>query len=56
MYQTGREAPVCIPLANVVGIHFSGADPASGRSWDAWLKKVAEAEAKGEIAELYPEE
>ena len=31
-------------------------DAAAGKSWDLWLKKVAEAEAQGKIAELYPDE
>jgi hypothetical protein len=49
-------APQRIPLSEVVGIEFTGADTAAGKSWDLWLKKVADAEAEGKIAELYPDD
>jgi len=31
-----------IPYQQVAGLEFSKIDPAAGRSWDNWLKKVAE--------------
>jgi hypothetical protein len=49
-------SPQRIPLDRVTGVHFTGVDAAAGKSWDLWLKKVAQAEAEGKIAELYPEE
>jgi len=45
-----------ILIDRVIAIRFTGADAAAGKSWDLWLKKVAEAEAQGKIAELYPDE
>jgi hypothetical protein len=45
-----------IPLSSLLRIEFTGVDPAAGKSWDLWIKKVAEAEAQGKIAELYPDE
>jgi hypothetical protein len=48
--------PQRVPLDRVSSIAFTGADPAAGKSWENWLKKVAQAEADGKIAELYPEE
>jgi len=49
-------SPQKTPLNRVKKIEFTGADAAAGKSWDLWLKKVAEAEAQGKIAELYPDE
>jgi hypothetical protein len=45
-----------IPIDRIVRITFSGRDAANGKSWEAWLEKVAQAEARGEVAELYPDE
>ena len=45
-----------IPLKRVSSVRFTGADAAAGKSWDLWLRKVAEAEAQGKMAELYPDE
>lgn len=56
MFLKGEEQARRIELDELVEIELSGADPAAGRTWDAWMKKVAEAEASGKIAELYPEE
>ena len=47
--------PTRFPLSTVTGVSFTGLDTAAGRSWEAWLAKVAEAEKSGRIAELYPE-
>lgn len=44
-----------IPLSDIAAVIFTGVDTAAGKSWDVWLKKVAEIEATGEIAEIYPE-
>jgi len=49
-------SPQKLPLNQVAQIEFTGADAAAGKRWDLWLKKVAEAEAQGKIAELYPDE
>jgi hypothetical protein len=56
MFPTGSSEARTTPLANVTEIVFSGVDPAAGKSWQAWLDKVAAAEADGKIAELYPDE
>jgi hypothetical protein len=48
--------PSRIPVQRIVRIEFSGRNAAHGRGWEAWLEKVAQAEARGEVAELYPEE
>ena len=45
-----------IPTERIARISFSGRDPANGKGWEAWLDKVAQAEARGEVAELYPDE
>lgn len=50
------QSPQKVPIDRVTGISFTGVDTAAGKSWDLWLKKVAEAEAEGKIAELYPDE
>ena len=44
-----------IDYAHIAAIDFTGTDTASGKSWEAWLAKVARAKADGTIAELYPE-
>lgn len=51
-----------ISLERIRGIHFSGKDVASGKSWETWLKKYTErkeALGRGEEVEnidLFPEE
>lgn len=45
-----------ILVCDIVRIYFSGKDSASGKNWESWLARVAEAEARGEIAELYPDQ
>ena len=53
--------PRRVPLAEVRGIALHGKDPASGKSWETWIKKYKskrEAEARGEAVEalgLFPE-
>jgi hypothetical protein len=48
--------PTRIPVDRIVRVDFSGRNPANGRSWEAWLEKVDQAKARGEVAELYPED
>jgi hypothetical protein len=38
----------------VTRVVVSGRDPASGRSWETWVKKYNEAKARGESAEMKP--
>lgn len=53
--------PRRIPLKDVRGVAFSGKDPASGKSWETWIRKYKaklEAEARGEkvgTIGLFPE-
>ena len=56
MFTATSTTPERIPLSSLSAIEFTGVDTAAGKSWDLWLKKVAEAEAQGKIAELYPED
>ena len=41
-----------IRYAEIVGLAFSGKDPAAGRTWESWLKRYAEKKLKGEAANL----
>ncbi|MBX9656731.1 hypothetical protein K2Y11_24195 [bacterium] len=52
----GKDDPVDVPVNDIHSILFTGRDAAAGKSWEAWLAKVAEAESCGQIAELYPDE
>ena len=46
MFPTDNPAPRQIPYAEIVSIAFTGADTASGNSWEAWaLKKDSERRA-----------
>ncbi len=53
--------PRRVPLAELRGVALHGKDPASGKSWETWIKKYKskrEAEARGEAVEaigLFPE-
>lgn len=55
IYPATGDAPLRIGARRIAAIEFSGVDTAAGKSWEAWLARVAEAETQGEIAELYPE-
>lgn len=55
IFTASAPAPQRIPLESITSITFTGPDTAAGKSWDLWLKKVADAEAQGKIAELYPD-
>ncbi|MFO0948504.1 MAG: hypothetical protein U1D30_21710 [Planctomycetota bacterium] len=46
---------VTVLYDELLNIRFTGQDTAAGKSWDAWQKKVKEAESNGTFAELYPE-
>lgn len=43
-----------IPYADIVAIAFTGEDTASGKSWEAWVKKK-ESERKAEAARIAAE-
>ena len=51
----GEARPRTFAAADVTAVAFTGRDTAAGKSWEAWQKKVAAAEADGSFAELYPE-
>jgi len=42
-----------IPYAEIEAIRFSDRNPASGRSWETWVKKYVEKKQKGEAANIY---
>ncbi len=47
---------VKVRYSEIAGIAFTGRDTASGKSWDAWVKKYMEKKAAGEKnIELKPE-
>ena len=56
MLLAGKDEPIVFSMNEIEGVLFSGRDAAAGKSWEAWLSKVADAESRGEIAELYPEQ
>lgn len=52
----GSTDRVKIRYSEVAGLAFTGRDTASGKSWDAWVKKYFEKKAAGEKnIELKPE-
>ena len=52
MFPTDNPAPRQIPYAEIVSIAFTGADTASGNSWEAWaLKKDSERRAEADRVE-----
>jgi hypothetical protein len=49
-------AKVGIRYSEIAGLAFTGRDTASGKSWDAWVKKYFEKKAAGETnIEIMPE-
>lgn len=44
-----------IPYSDIVGLAFSGRDPAAGKSWEAWVRKYWEKRETGESASIEPE-
>ncbi len=52
MFPADNPAPRQIPYAEIVSIAFTGADTASGNSWEAWaLKKDSERRAEADRVE-----
>jgi hypothetical protein len=53
----GTTEKVKIRYSEIAGLAFTGRDTASGKSWDAWVKKYFEKKAAGEKnIELKPEQ
>ena len=53
----GTTDRIKIRYSEVAGLAFTGRDTASGKSWDAWVKKYFEKKAAGEKnIELQPEQ
>ncbi len=55
LYVPGVSAARSVATAEIAAVRFAGTDAAAGKSWENWLRKVAEAERTGALAELYPE-
>ena len=49
LFPKGQPGERKIPYADIVSIAFTGEDTASGKSWEAWVKKK-ESERKAEAA------
>lgn len=49
---TDADARISIPLATVRTLAFSGKDPASGKSWENWLRRYAQKKLAGEAASI----
>jgi len=41
-----------VPYADIARLQFADRDPASGKSWETWVRKYAEKKAKGESASM----
>jgi hypothetical protein len=54
LFPRGQPGERKIPYADIVAIAFTGEDTASGKSWEAWVKK-RETERKAEAARLVAE-
>jgi len=54
LFPKGQPGERKIPYADIVAIAFTGEDTASGKSWEAWVKKK-ETERKAEAAHLVAE-
>jgi hypothetical protein len=54
LFPKGQPGERKIPYADIVAIAFTGEDTASGKSWEAWVKKK-ESERKAEAARLVAE-
>jgi hypothetical protein len=54
LFPRGQPGERKIPYADIVAIAFTGEDTASGKSWEAWVKKK-ETERKAEAARLVAE-
>lgn len=42
-----------IPYEQIEALSFSDRNPASGRSWETWVKKYVEKKSRGEAANIY---
>jgi len=42
-----------IPYDQIEAIRFGDRDPASGRSWETWVRKYVEKKSRGEAANIY---
>jgi hypothetical protein len=54
LFPKGQPGEWKIPYPDIVAIAFTGEDTASGKSWEAWVKKK-ETERKAEAARLVAE-
>ncbi|HZC67552.1 MAG TPA: hypothetical protein VE201_02935 [Nitrospirales bacterium] len=54
LFPQGQPGERKIPYADIVGIAFTGEDTASGKSWEAWVRKK-ESERKAEAARIAAE-
>jgi hypothetical protein len=54
LFPRGQPGERKIPYADIVAIAFTGEDTASGKSWEAWVKKK-ETERKAEAGRLVAE-
>ena len=54
LFPKGLPGELKIPYADIVAIAFTGEDTASGKSWEAWVKKK-ESERKAEAARIAAE-
>jgi len=48
-------ANVTIRYADIAALRFADRDPASGKSWENWVKRYVEAKQKGEAANIESE-
>jgi len=51
LFPKGQPGEMKIPYGDIVAIGFTGEDTASGRSWEAWVRKK-ESERKAEAARI----
>ncbi len=54
VFPRGQSAVRAVPYADIAAIAFSGADTASGKSWETWVKKK-ESERKAEAERIKAE-
>jgi len=51
LFPKGQPGEMKIPYPDIVAIAFTGEDTASGKSWEAWVRKK-ESERKAEAARI----
>jgi len=54
LFPKGQPGELKIPYADIVAIAFTGEDTASGKSWEAWVRKK-ESERTAEAARIAAE-